>query len=235
MIAAFSDFSVNTGTVYFVLLCFTLLAAVAFLVLGFRSSTYREVLFAASGLIGAASAAFLAEYLTYRDHWQSDRWITWLNLKHYAMTEVLLQYTTVDNLATQLQTLSKDGKPRSEDYLADVNLSPLPVYDDLIRSDRLPMFANPTLFYDLAVIKSSEAYLLQEIFKGHSDQQKAEKVQEYGDLLKSAWIELCLTEESIIKTNDPCKIEVGIAEISTTRQNYKDTALGKLPTAKPKD
>jgi hypothetical protein len=143
------------------------------------------------------------------------------------MNEVLDRYLSVDHL-DKIVSSKHDQQTILRDNLSLVDLTPLSVYDDLLRSERLPLFAGPYLFYDLAAIKSSEREMIKVISdKDVSIEQLLKNVHEYRNLLRSAWLELCTTEEAIMPTQDLCTIERGIEDMNEIKRRYQANEYGK--------
>jgi hypothetical protein len=207
----------DTGDIYLASFILMLVVSVGLLIYGMKRPSYREVLFAASALMGAAGVAFLGQFLVYLDHLQNDRKISWYSLWYYGMNDVLLQYINVDNINKQLVS----GKNTNvSQYLLGVELSPLTVYDNLMQSEHLPLFIDPNVFSDLAYLKSIELGTIKAISdKEVSEAEKLDKVHEYRDWLRSVWVELCSNAEGIYPTKDStkCPIEDRVKALSKSR------------------
>lgn len=176
----------------------TLAAAIALLVLGLLRSQYREFSFAAAALVGVASGAFLSELLTAYDRQENERRAALARVDNYAITEILIRYRETQNW---LDYLDKDGK-RELDFALE--MTPLAIYDDLIRDVNLGRCLKTNLAPYLSVIRGAEALKIREIAHQRDAANLHRLLTFYSSLLETTWRVLCQARENLAEEAGSC-------------------------------
>jgi hypothetical protein len=146
--------------------------AALLILIGYRYTKTREFLFAASALVAVFAGSYLNEYLTKSDQENLDRHALAALLDNYAMTEILQRYQYLNG-----------------EHPSFSNLTPLEIYDDLMKDERVQQFGQQELILYLSYIKTEEIKILQE---------KTLDVVSYKDKLGNLWKQVCVARTRVL-------------------------------------
>jgi hypothetical protein len=197
------------STISFIAFVVTIVIALGLLGFAIMHSYQREILIAASALVGAASAAFLTESLTLWDRRDADEKAAYVMLNNYALHRLKAQH---DATKSYVQWYHDHWADAVNDF-GKVNLHPLLLYDELLRNERLPQFVPRSLFDYLADAMADEEELLEKVGDDHqSAGDRLSALELYRDLVARSWSEICVARNTILKVDESgnvnsCKIE----------------------------
>jgi hypothetical protein len=192
----------NPNTITFIAFVVTGVIALALLIVAIMRAHQREILIAASALVGTASAAFLTEWLTLWDRYDADAKAAYAMLNNYALHRLKTQYDGAQKYIKYYQ----DNWTYAKEKFGRVSLQPLVLYDELGRNERVSMFV-PQQFIDyLADARADEQDLLEIVTDDDSNpERRLSALMKYKDLVARSWSEICLACKTILPQRDDKK------------------------------